>query len=40
MAHRRLACNSNSEPDVMGDALDEIQELASRTVELLAPPKR
>jgi hypothetical protein len=32
--------NSNSEPDVMGDALDEIQELASLTVELLAPPKR
>jgi hypothetical protein len=40
---RRIAAwpaNSNSEPDVMGDALDEIQELASRTVELLAPPKR
>jgi len=32
--------NSNSEPDVMGDALEEIQELASHTVELLAPPKR
>jgi hypothetical protein len=40
---RRIAAwpaNSNSEPDVMGDALDEIQELASRTIELLAPPKR
>ena len=40
---RRIAAwpaNSNSEPDVMGDALDEIQELASHTVELLAPPKR
>ena len=40
---RRIAAwpsNSNSEPDVMGDALDEIQELASRSVELLAPPKR
>ena len=40
---RRIAAwpaNSNSEPDVMGDALDEIQELAFRTVELLAPPKR
>jgi len=40
---RRIAAwpaNSNSEPDAMGDALDEIQELASRSVELLAPPKR
>jgi hypothetical protein len=39
---RRIAAwpaNSDSEPDVMGDALDEIQELASHTVELLAPPK-
>lgn len=39
---RRIAAwpaNSNSEPDTMGDALDEIQELASHTVELLAPPK-
>jgi len=40
---RRIAAwpaNSNSEPDQMGDALDEIQELASHTVELLAPSKR
>ena len=40
---RRIAvwpANSNSEPDVMGDALDEIQELAFHSVELLAPPKR
>ena len=40
---RRIAAwpaNSNSEPNVMGDALDEIQELASHTIELLAPPNR
>ena len=40
---RRIAAwpaNSNSEPDVMGEALDEIQELASHTVELLDPAKR
>ena len=39
---RRIAAwpaNCNSDPDVMGDALEEIQELASHTVELLAPPK-
>jgi hypothetical protein len=41
---RRIAnwpANSNSEPDVMAEALEEIQALASRTVlQLLAPKKR
>jgi len=40
---RRIAswpANSNSEPDVMGEALEEIQALASRTVLLLAPKKK
>jgi hypothetical protein len=40
---RRIAnwpANSNSDPDVMGEALEEIQALASRTVLLLAPARR
>lgn len=40
---RRIAnwpANSNSDPDVMDEALEEIQALASRTVLLLAPKKK
>lgn len=40
---RRIAnwpANSNSDPDVMGEALEEIQALASRTLRLLAPKKK